>query len=168
VGFVTPRLRMRRLTLADLDAFHEIWGDPSVIFWGAAKDRDASRALLQGFIERRLDGVDDSGWFAVVRQHDGQIVGDVVLQPAPWDRELAEIGWHFARVSWGRGYATEAADGLLAHAELHGVERVYAKILPSNATSRGVALRIGMEVIGRLDDPHGVHDLWVKNFDGPT
>lgn len=38
-----------------------------------------------------------SGWFALVRQHDGQLVGDVVLQPAPWDQDLALVGWHVGK-----------------------------------------------------------------------
>jgi ribosomal-protein-alanine N-acetyltransferase len=172
VGFVTPRLEVRRLTMADLDAFHEIWGDPAVIFWGAAKDRDATRARLQDFMDRRLDGMVDSGWSAVVRRRDGQLVGDVVLQPAPWDRDLAEVGWHFGKAWQGRGYSTEAGAGLLAHAKRHGVASVYAKILPDNVASRGVALRLGMRIVGHLDDPHGLHDLWAKTLhddpsDGP-
>lgn len=166
MGFMTPRLEVRRLTMADLDAFHAIWGDPAVIFWGAAKDREATRARLQDFIGRRLDGIDDSGWFAVVRQRDAQLVGDVVLEPAPWDRDLAEVGWHVAAAWQGHGYATEAAAGLLAHARQHGVEAVYAKILPDNVASRGVAMRLGMRVVGHLDDPHGIHDLWAKTLDG--
>ncbi len=164
MGFTTPRLEVRRLTMADLDAFHEIWGDPAVIFWGAAKDRDATRARLEDLIGRRLDGIVDSGWFAVVRQADGQLVGDVVLQPAPWDRDLAEVGWHVAKAWQGRGYATEAAAGLLAHARQQGVGSVYAKILPDNLASRGVSLRLGMRVVGRLDDPHGLHELWAKRL----
>ena len=42
---------------------------------------------------------------------------------------------------------------------------VYAKILPGNVASKGVALRLGMQIIGRLDDAHGVHDLWTKSLD---
>lgn len=166
MGFMTSRLEVRRLTMADLDAFHEIWGDPAVIFWGAAKDRDATRARLRDFIGRRLHGIADSGWFAVLRHRDGRLVGDVVLEAAPWDRELAEVGWHVARAWQGRGYATEAAAGLLAHARQQGVGSVYAKILPDNVASRGVALRLGMQVVGHLDDPHGLHDLWAKTLDG--
>ena len=166
MGILTPRLELRRLTMADLDAFHEIWGDSTVIFWGASQDRDATRARLQDVVERSFEGLADSGWLAVIRQRDGQLVGDVVLQPAPWDPQLAEVGWHFATAWQGRGYATEAAAGLLAHAKQHGVRSAYAKILPGNVASRGVALRLGMQIIGCLDDPHGVHELWVKTLDG--
>lgn len=165
MGFATPRLEVRRLTLTDLDAFHEIWGDPAVIFWGAMKDRAATRARLEEFTGRRLPGILDSGWFAVIRRADGRLVGDLVLEPASWDHDLAEVGWHFTKAWQGHGYATEAATGLLSHAAEHGVSRVYAKILPDNAASRGLALRLGMEIVGDLDTPHGVHDLWAKTLD---
>lgn len=164
MGFETRRLEMRRLTMDDLDGFHRIWGDPAVIFWGAAEDREASRARLEDVVERRLDGIGDSGWFAVVRRGDGRLVGDVVLQPAPWDEELAEVGWHVAKAWQGRGYATEAAAGLLEHAERQAVDRVYAKILPDNLASRAVALGIGMRIVGTLDDQHGLHDLWARTL----
>lgn len=165
MGFTTQRLEVRHLTIRDLEGFHEIWGDPSVIFWGAAPDLASTRARLEDFRHRRLEGVAESGWFAVALRDEGRVVGDVVLQSAPWDSEMAEIGWHFAKASQGRGYATEATAGLLVHAKQQGVDAVYAKILPDNAASQGVARRIGMHVVGRLDDPLGPHDLWEKSLD---
>lgn len=117
-------------------------------------------------MDRRLDGIVDSGWFAVIRRRDGQILGDVVLRSAPWGQDLAEVGWHVGKAWQGRGYATEAATGLLVHAKEYGVEEVYAKILPENTASRGVARQLGMQIIDRLDDPtRGDHDLWAKMLD---
>ncbi len=34
----TARLVLRPWALDDVDAFHTIWGDPRVIWWGAAED----------------------------------------------------------------------------------------------------------------------------------
>lgn len=166
MGFVTERLKVRHLSMGDLAAFHEVWGDPRVIFWGAAPDLDASRKLLRDFVGRGLAGVAESGWFAVVRRYDGHFVGDVVLEPASWDSDVPEIGWHFAKESQGRGYATEAAAGLLEVAHQSGVPVVYAKILRTNVASQGVAQRIGMTVVGSLDHSSGPHDIWVKHLDG--
>jgi ribosomal-protein-alanine N-acetyltransferase len=78
----TTRLIIRQLTMDDLEAFHQIWGDPDVIFWGAMHDLDGSRILLQGLLKRRLDGIDESGWFGVFRRADMQFVGNVVIEPA--------------------------------------------------------------------------------------
>jgi RimJ/RimL family protein N-acetyltransferase len=165
VGFVTERLEVRCLAMTDLHAFHEVWGDPRVIFWGASKDLETTRQLLRELVDRRFDGIVDSGWFAVQRRDDGRLVGDVVLEPASWNRELPEIGWHFAKVWQGRGYATEAAQGLLDHARRHGLAMVYAKILHNNDASQGVARRIGMRIVGQLDHRAGSHDIWMKKLD---
>lgn len=167
MSFVTERLEVRRLAMTDLDAFHEIWGDPRVIFWGAAEDLDASRQRLRDFVGRRFRGMVESGWFAVVTE-DGRVVGDVVLEPASWNDQLPEIGWHFAKEWQGRGYATEAARGLLMHAQRQGVPVVYAKILRDNTASQGVARRIGMTVVGRLDHPAGAHEIWEKRLGDPS
>lgn len=167
MSFVTERLEVRRLAMTDLDAFHRIWGNPQVIFWGASEDLEASRQRLRSFVECRFDGIVDSGWFAVVRRDDGRVVGDVVLEPASWDDQLPEIGWHFAKEWQGRGYATEAARGLLMQAQGQGLSVVYAKILRCNTASQGVASRIGMTVIGRLQHSAGTHDIWEKRLGEP-
>jgi RimJ/RimL family protein N-acetyltransferase len=167
VGFVTARLEVRRLAMTDLDAFHGIWGDPRVIFWGASEDLEATRQLLRRVLDRRFEGITDSGWFAVQRRDDGHLVGDVVLEPASWNRELPEIGWHLAKAWHGRGYATEAAQGLLDHARRLGLLTVYAKILHDNGPSQRVARRIGMRIVGQVDHHAGRHDVWAKQLDAP-
>lgn len=168
MGFVTERLEVRRLAMSDLADFHEVWGDPRVIFWGATEDLDATRQRLRDFIDRSLADVVDSGWFAVVHRDDGHLVGDVVLEPASWSGDLPEIGWHFAKKWQGLGYATEAAAGLLEFAHQHGIPVVYAKILRTNVASQGVAQRIGMTVVGSLDHPAGQHDIWAKELHDST
>ena len=168
MGFVTERLRASRLVMSDLAEFHEVWGDPQVIFWGATADIDATRERLRDFISRGLAGITESGWFAVRRRDDGQFVGDVVLEPASWNENVPEVGWHFAKEWQGLGYATEAAAGLLELAHGQGIPAVYAKILRTNLRSQGVARRIGMAVAGSLEDhPAGPHDIWAKHVVDP-
>ena len=168
MGFVTERLHVRRLVMSDLADFHEVWGDPQVIFWGATESLDATRERLRDFTNRTPTAVANSGWFAVLRRDDGQFVGDVVLEPASWDDDVPEIGWHFAKEWQGRGYATEAAAALLEFTHAQGIPTVYAKILRTNDASRGVARRIGMSVVGSLEDhPAGPHDIWAKDLSDP-
>ena len=159
---VTPRLMVRRLTIDDVESFHHVWGDPDVIFWDETRDIDESRSMLERVVERRLDGMDESGWFGVFRVQDMQFVGDVILQPASWDCNLAEVGWHLSRACQRRGYATEAAAALLDHAARGGVAEVWAKLLPTNDASRRVAMRLDMVRSGYLDHPLGEHELWRK------
>lgn len=107
-----------------------------------------------------------SGWFALIRSEDGAFVGDVVLEPASWDAELPEIGWHVARRWQGRGYATEGAAALLAEAHSEGAGDAWAKILPGNLPSRAVARHLGMTQAGELDHKGWPHDLWVARRPG--
>ena len=93
---------------------------------------------------------------------NGEIVGDVILQPAPDPPGGIEIGWHLAREHWGRGYATEGAVPLLAHAWSLGLEEVIATILPVNLPSMGVAERLGMRRRGPTVERLGLaHGVWV-------
>lgn len=101
------------------------------------------------------------GELAVVLKSDGRIVGDC----GPVWREvegelLPELGWDLRSDEWGKGYATEAARGLLTHVADLGLLRVYSLITPENSRSQAVARRLGMRVERRVvweDEPH---DLW--------
>lgn len=156
----TARLVVRPLGMDDLPDFHALWSDPDVVFWGASTDVTMSEQMLTRLLARTIPGLSPSGWFAITRRSDGVFVGDVVLQPAPWARDDAEIGWHVARSHQGRGYATEAARGLLMHAQAMGVTEVGAAILPDNLASQTVAVRIGMRRTGMVEHGGRPHDMW--------
>lgn len=88
------------------------------------------------------------GFFAVIRRDTGSIIGgcglSVLDQVLPRNPGI-EIGWIFARASWGRGYATEAATAVLACAwTLPGIDEVVAFTTEQNLASRKLAERIGM------------------------
>ncbi len=89
-------------------------------------------------------------------------MGDVVLEPASWDHEAVEVGWHVGAAWQRRGYATEAVSGLFAHAADLGVTVVWAKILPDNTPSQRLARRVGMRSVRRIDHAGYPHDLWVR------
>jgi len=164
----TARLSLRPWRDDDAEAFHRIWGDPEVVFWGPAKDLDASRAMLDR-VRKRCEGLPPHvNWHAVVEGDTGEIVGNVVLQPAPFAPGDLELGWHLRRDRWGRGYATEAARVLMERAfEASSLSRLVCVILPSNARSQRVARRLGFAVVA-TNVPHGglPHDLWAIDRPG--
>lgn len=57
----------------------------------------------------------------------------------------------------GRGLATEAAGGALAHGFAHGVYRIWAIMLPHNEASARVAAAIGLRDLGARSDPGTAH-----------
>jgi len=153
----TTRLELRDWTGEDGPAFHHIWGNPAVIWWGAAAALEESQGFLESAIERSR--MSSWGWCAVSRRGETRIIGNVCLQGAPPWRHDVEIGWHFVPAVWGRGFATEAA-ALLLHAFESGIDRVVADIVPDNRRSAAVAERLGMRRTGVIERSGRLHEVW--------
>jgi RimJ/RimL family protein N-acetyltransferase len=159
----TERLVLRPVERGEVAAFHSIWGDPEVIWWGAASaSLEASAAALDRLAERIAGMPAGMGWAWLVSKESGEIVGDTVLQPAPDPPGGVEIGWHLARSHWGSGYATEGTAPLIPHAWSVGLDEVIALIVPMNLRSVRVAERLGMARRGATV-PRGnlAHGIWV-------
>jgi RimJ/RimL family protein N-acetyltransferase len=152
-GFGTERLVARSWSLADADAFLDIYRRWEVARWlGAApkalETRDEAEARITRWAEANLAS-DLEGRWAVERREDGRPVGTVLLVRLPGGNGEVEVGWHLHPDAWGRGYATESARGALAWAFAHGLDEVHAVVRPDNAPSIAVCGRLGMEALGR-------------------
>ncbi|MFK4003745.1 GNAT family N-acetyltransferase [Qipengyuania sp. NPDC077563] len=65
-----------------------------------------------------------------------------------------ELGYWIARPYWGRGYATEAARGVLEVARLLGYERVQAGHFVDNPASGKVLRKLGFRPTGKTVKRH--------------
>jgi RimJ/RimL family protein N-acetyltransferase len=98
------------------------------------------------------------GTWAVERRADGVVAGTVLLLTLPnAEHGEVEIGWHLHPDSWGHGYATEAAEAVLAHGFAAGLPEIIAVAHTNNDASVSVMRRLGMEDRGIVekwyDDP---------------
>lgn len=156
----TARLEIRPWTPDEVEAFHAIWGDPEVIFWGAAKDREASRAFLAKVLGRCAGRPWPVAWHAVTERATGEIVGNVVVQPASFAPGDYEVGWHLRRDAWGKGYASESGRAAIGEAFARlDVPRVVCAILPDNHRSQRVGARLGFTRVGPVMHAGLLHDL---------
>lgn len=147
----TERMTLRPWAAGDLDAFHEIWGDPDVIWWGANESIEISRGAFERLLANHVDWPAGVRWYAMVERATGAIVGDVLLQPARIVEGI-EIGWHLCRAAWGRGLATEAARAALDRAFLEGaLERIYALVAIENDRSLRVVEKLGLTVVRDME-----------------
>jgi [ribosomal protein S5]-alanine N-acetyltransferase len=136
----TERLTLRRFTPSDGPAVHLYMGDPIVTRWLPQGRLD--EAAAQAFADRQAGGRATA--LAVVERASGALIGHTDFHtwfgPDTW-----EIGWAIGRPHQGRGYATEAAGALTAHAfeTLRG-HRVVATCQPENPASWRVMEKLGM------------------------
>lgn len=70
----------------------------------------------------------------------------------------AEIGYTVMPEFRRRGFAQEAADGLMRWARReHGIERFFVSISPENAASLAMAARMGFKKVGeQIDEEDGL------------
>ena len=140
----TSRHTLRPPASSDVDVFHSIWGDPEVIWWGASEDPAETATRLDEFLGR-VAGHSGLGWWLVVLDETGEVIGDVALEPSTLPAGEVEIGWHFKKEHWGGGHAIESAAALLGHAfTAAGLHEVVSTIVPMNTRSVSLAERLGM------------------------
>jgi RimJ/RimL family protein N-acetyltransferase len=157
----TERLHLRPFTEDDAEAWYAIWGDPEVIWWRPQEDFASATTGLIRLVKRHADWPDGIGWLAIVEPETGDVVGDVILQPAPFVDGI-EVGWHLRRHVWGRGYATEAAEALIARAFRNRVvDRIWAIVAIENTRSLAVAARLGMKAERDMEWTDRPHRLFV-------
>jgi RimJ/RimL family protein N-acetyltransferase len=154
---ITDRLLLRPFTRGDAPAVHAYAGDPEVVRymdWGP-NARPETEAFLAEAV-RPAPGVHP---FAV--DLDGAVIGAVELRVTSEVHSRAEFGYVLARSAWGRGYATEAAGAVLAHAFGHlGLHRVAATCDPANTGSRRVLEKAGLRYEGHLHDYLHIRGEW--------
>jgi [ribosomal protein S5]-alanine N-acetyltransferase len=143
----TERLSLREITSDDLDDLLEIWGDPEAMrHFPRVLDRQAMLEWV-GRNQRRYEQYGHGLWAAHLRGERG-LIGDcgLVFQEVEGVEEL-EVGYHFNRKYWGRGFAAESAQACLNYAfERLGRRRVISMIRPENVPSRRVAERNGLRI----------------------
>ncbi len=108
-GLVTDRLLFRRLTMEDVEVLMEFFSDAEAMkFLNLAV---GDRSVCENWIGRQLSRyINGSGMCAVLEKSTGELLGlcGLLIQEIEENTEL-EVGYHFIRRFWGKGYATEAA-----------------------------------------------------------
>ena len=144
---LTDRLRLRRWHDSDREPFAALNADPAVMeFYPAPLSRSHSDAMVDR-IEETFDHRGFGLWAVEIRT-TGMFVGYVGLWPATFNAHFTpavEVGWRLARVSWGLGYATEAARASTTDGFVRlGLEEIVSFTAVINRRSQRVMQKLGM------------------------
>lgn len=175
IGVITETLMLRPFAPAELLALRE--GDAQFAAESNLKPADGLRAMLvsddvsPAWLERlRAATVDRDPWqfgFVVLETMTGVALGMASFKGPPDDDGVVEIAYGIAPAYRGRGYATEAAGGLVEYASRdERVRRIRAHTLPERNASTSVLTRAGFELRGAVDDPEdGLVWRWERDAD---
>lgn len=125
-----------------------------------------TRDWIKKQIKRYKD--DGYGYFAVIREDDGKLVGQAGIMDSDLDGDpITELGYIFDNEVWGNGYASEAAKALVDFAfDESGLDCLFCTIRPNNTASIRVARRLGFKRTGEYtkiyngkEMPHLIYKL---------
>ena len=151
----TARLHLRHWRPQDRAPFFAINTEPEVLRFLPPLNRAASDGMLD-----RIDAhfaQHGFGYWALEDKDSVALIGACGLMHVSFDAfftPAVEIGWRLSATWQGKGYATEAAQAVLAHAfGPLSLRRVVSFTTPLNTPSVRVMTRIGMREIGEFEHP---------------
>lgn len=147
--FDTARLALLPLRVEYADEMAKVLSSPELYTYTGGEPPTAD-ALADRYT-RQLAGPPDSteSWLNWVISQDKTLIG--YLQ-ATASADQAEIAWVIGTAWQGRGYAKEAAVGLVAWLQAQGVPRIIAHVHPDHTASAQVAAAAGLTRTDHLED----------------
>lgn len=111
----SPRLRLRRFTLADLDMLASLLGDATVSrYLGGRRDRAGVEQTLRARALDYYDRYPGLGMWVTEERRTGRAVGFHVLNHVQGELDI-QVGYALFEHAWGQGYATEMAIRLMRY-----------------------------------------------------
>jgi len=141
----TARLFFREWRSDDWPLAFALWGDARVTaFIGGQFTEAQVRQRLQEQMDlQRQHGFQ---YWPVFQRDSGEHIGCCGLRPRDLPQGILEIGFHLRPQSWGKGYATEAAQAVSSYAfEKLGARALFAGHHPQNASSRRTLEKLGFQ-----------------------
>ena len=153
----SPRLAFRTWAMEDAPLALSLWGNLEVTrtFGGPFTEGQVYERLAREIANQLTYKLQ---YWPVFLQEDDAFAGCCGLRPYKQGKQIFELGYHFLPQFWGKGYATEAAQTVIAHA--FGTLKLKGLIAghhPQNAASKKVLDKLGFRYThDELYEPTGL------------
>lgn len=144
----TARLTLEPLRIEHAEEMFTVVADPEL--YGYIGGGPPSVEELRTRCERQVVGHSPDGahgwlnWVIRARETEAPVGAVQATLSRVQGRLSAELAWTIAVADQRRGYATEAAEGMLTWLRVYGVDRFTAHIHPEHEASMTVARRLGL------------------------
>lgn len=146
----TQRLVLVTPTLAHAPAIARLANNANVHKWMARLPFPYALSDAEFFVNEIVPSNEE---FCLSILHDDDYIGVVGLHLHP--ENLPELGYWLGESHWGQGYATEAAEALVAAARAAGATALRSRARKDNAGSRHVLNKLGFIEIGEATETNG-------------
>lgn len=151
--FTTERLRLSRITDADIESVFRGLSDARVIeFYGVSYHTlEATQEQMEWFA--RLEDTGTGLWWKISSASEQRFIGCLGLSSLSREHRKAEIGFWLLPDFWGQGLLAEAVPPVVDYAftEL-GIHRIEAFIESENRKSKRAMEKLGFVFEGRMRD----------------
>ena len=150
----TPRLSLRRFTVADAPAMYRNWAsDPEVtkfLTWPVHVSPEATAELLTDWV-KQYEKLDYYTWAIVLKESGDEPIGSIGVNEYDEKIGKVKIGYCMGKAWWHRGLMAEALqaviDYLFGQVEFNRIEAVHDV---NNPNSGAVMRKCGMTYEGTL------------------
>lgn len=142
--FETPRLILRRFTIADAYLIKELNSNSEVLKYlhePPIENLDQAKNMITTLILPQYKK--DLGRWAINTKNNNEFIGWCGLKYRS-DRDEVDLGYRLKKGAWGKGFATEAAINTLEHA----FKKLQLKIITARAHVENIASIKVLEKIG--------------------
>ena len=139
----TLRLGFRLWSLGDLRLAVSLWGDTRVtrLIGGPFSEKQIQERLAGEITS--MDALRVQYW-PIFLLAGGDFAGCCGLRPCKSEEKIYELGFHLRPAYWGKGFALESAQGVIAHAfDSLKAQKLLAGHHPENVASRHVLEKLG-------------------------
>lgn len=141
----TERLVLRNFRTEDGDDVMKFWGDPEVMeycYGGSNREHIESAIVFYGRCQEKKG----FSVYAVTIKETGEVIGACGFNPTKDESEI-ELIYHYKKVAWGRGYATEAGKACIKYAEdnCKNINLITASVDPRHEASMKILEKVGFK-----------------------
>lgn len=162
----TERLILRHLVPEDLDDLFALYRDPEIrrYFPDGTLTYQQTKKELEWFLNGHPKHP-ELGLWATLLKEENRFIGRCGLLPWTIEGQFeVEVAYLIDKRYWGRGLATEAAQGIVRYAfEVLNLSRLISLINRENLPSIRLAERIGMRLEKEIVDEYGPAQVYATS-----
>ncbi|MBP3683743.1 MAG: GNAT family N-acetyltransferase [Oscillospiraceae bacterium] len=147
---LTPHLRLRKLTMADVQAYYRHLGSSEAVtrymLWEPHRDISQSVASIEKALRRYAEGR-CYRWGIALKETD-ELIGVMELLRFEEETQRCSFAYMLGEAFWGQGYGTEALKAAFEFAFTQmGVKTIIADHMAENPASGRVMEKAGMQKV---------------------